>query len=162
EGTVSRDHDQMRVSLHLVDLRDTSHPWSEEYERPIKDVFILQSQITRAIAARLQTKLSAGETAALGVPPTNDLKAYDFYLRAAAVERLVRDTAEQRAMTQQKVTLLDEAVAHDPNFVLAYCQLARAHDVLYRSRRGATADELAVDHRALAEAALEKARRIAP
>jgi len=162
EGTVSRYNDRMRVALHLVDLRDSSHPWSQNYERPMKDVFALQSEITRAIAARLQTQISPGETAALDVPPTNDLEAYDLYLRAGAIERLFRDTADQRAVYQQKVALLDEAVARDPRFVLAYCQLARAHDVLYRSRRGASVDDQTVDHRALAEAALEKARRISP
>src|SRR5262249_16782569 len=156
-GTVSRDNDQMRVALHLVDLRDSSHPWSETYERATKDIFALQSEITRAVAARLKTQLSPGETAPLDVPPTTDLKAYDAHLRAGAIERLFRDTADQRAVYQQKVALLDEAVARDPKFVLAYCKLARAHDVLYRSRRGASADEQLVDHRSLAEAALEKA-----
>src|SRR6266404_4851345 len=52
-GTVSRDHDQMRVALQLVDLRDTGHPWTETYERPMKDIFALQSEITQAVAARL-------------------------------------------------------------------------------------------------------------
>src|SRR5256714_6624491 len=58
EGTVSRDHDQMRVALQLVDLRENGHPWTESYERPMKDVFALQSEITQAVAAHLQARLS--------------------------------------------------------------------------------------------------------
>jgi serine/threonine-protein kinase len=162
EGTVSRDNDQMRVALHLVDLRDSSRPWMETYERPMKDVFTLQSEITRAVAAQLQTHLSPHETAALNVPPTNDLEAYDLYLRATAIPRLVRDSAEQGATYRERVVLLDQAVARDPQFVLAYCDLAKAHDTLYRTRQSATSEDRSVDHRALAESALEKARRLDP
>ena len=87
EGTVSRDHDQMRVVLQLVDLRDERPPWTETYERPMKDVFALQSEITQAVAARLKARLSPNETVALDSPPTADLRAYDLYLRAQAIER---------------------------------------------------------------------------
>src|SRR5437870_7434137 len=54
EGDVKRANDEMRVSLRLVDLHDTNHPWTEVYERPIKDVFALQNEITRAVAAHLR------------------------------------------------------------------------------------------------------------
>ena len=81
EGTVSRDHDQMRIELQLVDLREGGHPWIETYERPMKDVFALQSEITQAVAVHLQARLSPNETAALDVPPTSNLEAYDLYLR---------------------------------------------------------------------------------
>src|SRR5438046_4082064 len=93
EGTVSRDHDQMRVALHLVDLRDSGRPWTETYERPMKDVFALQSEITQAVAARLKARLSPNETVALDEPPTADLRAYDLYLRAQAIDVLVNATA---------------------------------------------------------------------
>ena len=86
EGTVSRDHDQMRVALHLVDLRDNGRPWTETYERPMKDVFALQSEITQAVAARLKARLSPNEAVALNEPPTADLRAYDLYLRAQAID----------------------------------------------------------------------------
>src|SRR5713226_8235685 len=51
EGTVSRDHDQMRVALHLVDLRDGAIQWAATYQRPLKEIFILQGEITNSIAA---------------------------------------------------------------------------------------------------------------
>ena len=162
EGTVSRDHDQMRVALQLVDLRDSSRPWTETYERPMKEVFALQSEITQAVAARLKARLSPNETAALDSPPTADLRAYDLYLRAQAMSELVKDTVEWASIREQKVSLLNEAVNRDPKFVLAYCALAKAYDGLYQTKDITPVEKRSVDYRALAEAALEKARRIQP
>src|SRR6266403_1274875 len=162
EGTVSRDHDQMRVAVQLVDLRDSGRPWTETYERPMKDVFALQSEITQAVAARLKARLSPNETAALNEPPTADLRAYDLYLRAQAIDVLVKDTAEWATVTQQRISFLDQAVERDPKFVLAYCELVKAHDILYRTRQVTPVENRTVDDRALAETALEKARRIQP
>src|SRR5439155_4424322 len=73
EGDVKRANDEMRVSLRLVDLHDTNHPWTEVYERPIKDVFALQNEITRAVAAHLRPELSPNEKAMLDTPSTIDL-----------------------------------------------------------------------------------------
>ena len=162
EGSVWRANGEMRVLLRLVDLRDPDRPWTGSYQRPVKEVFALQGEITRMIAQHLQTPLSASERAVLNRPPTSDLRAYDFYLRALATNRLVRDTAEQRSNTQQRLSLLKEAVARDPKFALAYCEMAKAHDTLHRTRRGASEEERATDHRALAAAALENARRVDP
>jgi serine/threonine-protein kinase len=161
-GTVSRDHDQMRVALHLVDLRDSGGSWTETYERPTKDVFALQSEITQAVAARLKARLSPNETAALDSPPTADLRAYDLYLRAQAMSELVKDTVEWASIREQKVSLLNEAVNRDPKFVLAYCALAKGYDGLYQTKDITPVEKRSVDYRALAEAALEKARRIQP
>jgi TolB-like protein/Flp pilus assembly protein TadD len=162
EGTVSRDNDQIRVALKLVDLRNSAHPWTEAYQRTINDVFAIQSEITHDVTGRLQARLSPSETVALSSPLTADLHAYDLYLRALAIERLVRDTAEQASVTRQKLSLLDEAVKLDPKFVLAYCELAKAHDTLYENRHVTPVEDRDVDHRVLAEAALEKARRLEP
>jgi serine/threonine-protein kinase len=162
EGTVSRDHDQMRVALHLVDLRDGAIQWAATYQRPLKEVFALQSEITQAVAARLKARLSPNETVALNEPPTADLRAYDLYLRAQAMSELVKDTVEWASIREQKVSLLNEAVNRDPKFVLAYCALAKGYDGLYQTKDITPVEKRNVDYRALAEAALEKARRIQP
>lgn len=162
EGNVWRANGQMRIGLHLVDLRQPGKAWNVSYERPVKDIFALQGEIARAIAAQLQTPLSPSEGAALDVPPTNDLQAYDLYLRAIAIPRLVKNPAENVAMYQKKIDLFNQAVARDPKFVLAYCELAQAHDRVYHEKLQTSPGESDIDHRALAEAALEKARRIAP
>lgn len=162
EGTVSRDHDQMRVALHLVDLREGGRPWTETYERPMKDVFALQSEITQAVAARLRASISPNETVALNESPTADLRAYDLYLRAQAISRLVKNPVEEASVMQQKISLLNEAVNRDPKFALAYCALANAYDTLYQTKEITPVEKRNVDYRALAEVALEKARRVAP
>jgi serine/threonine-protein kinase len=161
EGTVWRGNDQVRLSLRLLDLRHPDKPWTVTYERSMKDVFAMESEIAHAIAEQLQTEIPTHATATLDTPPTNDLQAYDFYLRALAVPRQVKDPAENIAMHEKKIALFEQAVAHDPNFVLAYCELAQEHDRISREKRAASPGST-VDHRALAEAALEKARLLAP
>jgi serine/threonine-protein kinase len=162
EGTVSKEKDQIRVAVQVVDLRDSAHPLTDAYQRPIKDVFALQSEITQAVAARLKASVSPDEAVALNELPTADLRAYDLYLRAQAISRLVKDPAEEASVMQQKISLLNEAVNRDPKFVLAYCALANAYDTLYQTKDITPVEKRNVDYRALAEVALEKARRVAP
>jgi len=162
EGTTSRENDQMRVAIHLVDLRNSTHPWTEAYQRPVKDVFALQSEITRAVATQLQAHLSPNETAMLDTPPTTDLQAYALYLQARALSTALSDGATFFATGKRAIGLLEQAVGRDPNFVLAYCELAKWHDDLYFQRDHGPPEELAIDHRSLAEVALEKARTLQP
>jgi TolB-like protein len=162
QGTVSRDNEQMRVALNLVDLRDTGRSWAETYERPMKDVFALQSEITRAVAAHLQAGVSANEKTILDSPPTIDLRAYDLYLQARALSKELSDGATFFAAGKRAIALLDQAVQRDPNFVLAYCELAKWHDYLYFQRETAPPEEVIIDHRSLGEVAIEKARQLQP
>jgi serine/threonine-protein kinase len=164
EGTVSRANDQLRVALQLVDLRDAAHPWTETYQRASKDIFALQSEITHAVAAQLQTRLSPNEKAAVDTPPTNDLHAYDLYLQVRAMPSVTMDAPDRQLFVDAKraIPMLEEAIGRDPNFVLAYCDLARWHDELYYLRNTGPPEERTIDHRSLAEAALEKARLLQP
>ena len=162
EGSVSRYRDQMRVALHLVDLRDDVHSWTETYQRPIKDVFALQSEITRAIAAHLQSEISPNEKTILDTPPTADMQAYDLYLQAHAVSTAYSTGPTFFANGKRAMALLEQAVTRDPNFVVAYCELAKWHDDFYFQRDVGPSEDVTIDHRGLAEAALEKARRLQP
>jgi tetratricopeptide (TPR) repeat protein len=162
EGSVWRANGRVRLSLRLVDTRDRDHPWIETYERPVSDVFAMQSEITRAVAARLQTQLTPNEKSALNDSPTKDPDAYDLYLRAREGPVSFRDEASVRRDMQRKIDLLNKAVARDPKFLLAYCELAKAHARFFISQIGAKPEELLVDHRSLAEIALQNARRIDP
>jgi TolB-like protein len=162
EGSVWRANGRVRLSLRLVDTRDRDHPWIETYERPVSDVFAMQSEITRAVAARLQTQLTPNEKSALNDSPTKDPDAYDLYLRAREGPVSFRDEATVRRDMQRKIDLLNRAVARDPKFLLAYCELAKAHGHFFISQIGAKPEELLVDHRSLAEIALQNARRIDP
>ena len=170
EGNIRKGSGEMSVSLRLVDTRDPNRrPWTKTYERPITDVFVLQSEITRAVAAKLQAQLSPNETSALDRPSTTDLEAYDLYLQARAIPiaaggsgALSGSTAVLFSNAKRAIALLERAVARDPNFVPAYCELATLHDELYFQRHIGPRKELAIDHRSLAEVALEKARRLQP
>ena len=73
---------------------------------------------------------------------------------------LVKDTVEWASVMQQKISLLNQAVDRDPKFVLAYCALAKAYDKLYQAKDITPVEKRNVDYRALAEVALEKARRL--
>jgi TolB-like protein len=157
EGNVQRAGNRVRVSAQLIDARTDTHLWAENYHRPLDDVFAIQSEIAKTVADQLQAKLSPAEKAAIEQPPTADLVAYDRYLRGKRA--LTQQTFDARmiAHARQGIHLLDQAVAHDPAFYLAYCQLARAHEHLYF---------LGADHTparvAQARQALEKALSLAP
>src|SRR5947208_106452 len=82
EGSVQRIAARVRVTAQLIDARTDAHLWAEHYDRPLDDVFAIQSEVAQAIADQLNAKLSAAEKAAINQAPTSDLVAYDLYLRA--------------------------------------------------------------------------------
>jgi TolB-like protein len=115
EGSVWRANGRVRLSLRLVNIRDLDHPWIETYERSVSDVFAMQSEITRAIAARLHAKLSDPEKTEVDQSPTRDLAAYDLYLRAREGRTLWENEADVRRDSERKIALLNEAVTRDPS-----------------------------------------------
>lgn len=164
EGSVQRGSGTIQVSLRLIDLRDRSRSWSQSYQRPVEEIFALRNEMTHAIAAQLQTRVSPRENAALQRPPTTDLQAYELYLRARTLSpaRSELSAAQVFVDGRQAIAMLNQAVTRDPDFALAYCDLAKWHDELYFQRSIGPPEEQAVDHRSLAEVALEKARRLQP
>jgi TolB-like protein/Flp pilus assembly protein TadD len=129
EGSVQRVANRVRVSAQLIDARSDTHLWVNNYDRPLGDVFAIQSEIAKAIAGQLQAKLSPAEKAAIEQPPTTNLVAYSRFSRAKQLWALPtgRVPSDMREITR----LLDQAVAYDPTFLLAYCELARAHATVY-------------------------------
>ena len=82
EGSVQRAGNRVRVSAQLIDAKTDTHLWAESYDRPLDNVFAIQTDIAKAIADQLQAKLSAQTKSAIEEPPTKDLAAYDLYVRA--------------------------------------------------------------------------------
>src|SRR2546421_1587664 len=82
EGSVQRASNKVRVNAQLINARTDAHEWAENYDRPIDDVFAIQSEIAKAIADQLQAKLSPNEKKAIEQPPTTDVVAFDLYSRA--------------------------------------------------------------------------------
>src|SRR5437764_2284405 len=159
EGSVQRARSKVRVNAQLVDARNDKHLWAKTYDRDLADVFAIETELAQTIAGELQAKLTSSEKAAIEEKPTQDLVAYEFYARAVSLIYNVQVPpvdAPEKSLSEA-VDLLNKAVARDPNFLLAYCQLAFAHDLVY-------ADE--IDHTparlALAQSAIDSAFRLRP
>src|SRR5262249_33392678 len=125
EGSVRKTGAWLHVNAQLVDARTDSHVWAEEYDRDLKKMFAVQSEITQKVAEQLHVKISPSEKLAIERPPTADLTAFDLYSRAKRLLlTLSFDNPEQNTNALAAVDLLNQAVAHDPTFFQAYCQLA--------------------------------------
>jgi TolB-like protein/Tfp pilus assembly protein PilF len=157
EGSVQRAANRIRVNAQLIDARSDAHLWAQTYDRDLADVFAIQSEIAKAIADQLQAKLSPSEKSAIEQPPTSDVTAFDLYSRAKNLILSTSFSAVARPKLVQAVDLLNQALARDPSFFLAQCQLAYAHDQLYFIFGDHTAER-----RALAEAAVQAAFRLRP
>ena len=130
EGTVRRIGQKVHVNAQLVDTRTDAGIWAEEYDRNLNDVFAIETEVAQSIANRLRTRISARERAALQERPTKDLAAYDFYVRAVPLIEIANSSTDPKEIVQA-VDLLNQAIARDPDFLLAYYWLARAHDWFY-------------------------------
>ena len=157
EGSARRSGDRIHLNAQLIDTRTDTHVWVEQYDRDVNDLFTVQSEIAQKVAGRLHAKLSASEKASVEEKPTQDLVAYDFYVRALAIIYNAQVDLGPSVNLSEAVDLLNQAVARDPNFFLAYCQLAFAHDLAYQGDIDHTPARLA-----LAQSAIDSAFLLRP
>jgi TolB-like protein len=127
EGSVQRASGRVRVNVQLIDARNDTHLWAEHYDRDVADVFAIQSEIAERIADQLRAKLSAAEKSAIAERPTTDPVAYAYYTEA--INSSSEWEGQDKSLNRQ-IELLEKATQRDPNFALAYCALARAHEEL--------------------------------
>ena len=125
EGRVRRMGQRVRISAQLVNARDGYHIWSERYDREIEDVFEIQDEIARTIVDRLKVKLTAAQDEALGKRHTENVKAYELYLRG----RHCWYRWNMTGMLEKAIRHYEHALAKDPNYALAYHGLADAYSV---------------------------------
>jgi len=156
EGSVQRSNNRVRVNAQLIDARNDAHLWAQTYDRDLADVFAIQSEIAKAIADQLQAKLSPAEKNAIEQRPTSDLTAFDQYSRAKTLI-LTSSLGSGDKNLPPAIELLNSAVARDPSFHAAFCQLVYAHDQLYAANDDHTPARLAA-----AEAALQRATELRP
>ena len=156
EGSVQISGDRVRINAQLIDTNTDSQIWAEQYDRKLEDIFALQSELAQTIAAQLKATLSTGEKAEIWRQPTQDLQAYDLYLRARAAFR-----GGGGPMTRENwntaLTLLNKAIARDPKFTLAYCLLNEVYVLEYRF-----GEDHSPQHLAAAKDAAETALRLEP
>jgi TolB-like protein/Tfp pilus assembly protein PilF len=156
-GSVRKTGAWLHINAQLIDTRTDTHVWAEQYDRDLKEVFAIQSEIAQKVAEQLHAKISAAERLAILRPPTADLTAFDLYSRAKILVLQTNFTASARPNFLQAIDLLNQAVGHDPMFFQAYCQLADAHEQLYFFGIDRTPARLA-----LAEGAIQAAFRLRP
>jgi TolB-like protein/Tfp pilus assembly protein PilF len=152
EGSVQRAGDVVRVSAELVNADDGSTLWSQRYDRPYKELFALQDDITEAVAAALKAKLLEGGDAVVQSdrPPSGNLDAYAAYLRA---------TSGAGGSVHQAIDELNEAIRLDPHYAAAYAELSMKWTSLHR---GGLSGDAAQQAAANAHAAVNTALALDP
>jgi TolB-like protein/Tfp pilus assembly protein PilF len=122
EGSVQKANDQVRVNVQLINAMTNSHLWAEIYDRKLTDIFAVESDIAKTIADTLQAKLTGSEKKMMAVQPTTDTAAYELYHKG-------RSLWEKRSGDNipKAIEFYEEAIARDPNYSLAYADLANAY-----------------------------------
>ena len=156
EGSLQISGDRVRINAQLIDTRTDAQIWADQYDRKLEDIFALQSELAQTIASQLKATLSTGEKEEIWRQPTQDLQAYDLYLRARAALRAGSGIIP-RENWNVAIDLLNRAIARDPKFTLAYCLLNEAYVLQYRY-----GEDHSPQHLAAAKDAAETALRLEP
>lgn len=147
EGSVRRLENKVRVTGQLIDARNDQQVWAQTYDRELTDIFAIQADIARSVSAALKASLSSGGLGIIGKKTTENAGAYDLYLKARAKDLEDGDDPDI-------VSLLQSAVALDPNFAEAWARLAHAY--AFHEFAGHT------EMQGRAKQAIETAIRLAP
>jgi TolB-like protein/DNA-binding winged helix-turn-helix (wHTH) protein len=150
EGSVQREGDVVRVNVQLIHAATDNHLWAENYDRRLDDVLSVESEIAGSIATALAARITPSEGAELAAKPTQDARAYELYLHAIVLRR-----TEDNASFDASLKALEQAVAIDPKFALAWAMLARYEAADYFGDRNPA-------QREIARRALDRARTLAP
>ncbi len=126
EGSVRKSGNKMRITAQLIDVETGFHLWADRFDRLVEDIFDIQTEVSQKIAAALKISLTESEKQLLAKKPTEDLRAYDFYMRG-------RDFLYRRGKKNNEtaIRMFEDALALDPNFVSAYAGLAEAFSYMY-------------------------------
>jgi len=125
EGSVAKAGNRLRISAQLIQASDGNHLWSDTYDREMQDIFAVRSDVAQQVVQALQVKLGVEATRALTQKPTENLKAFQYYMQGrASTQRRTRDDLLAAIRYYQK------AIEEDPNYALAYAGLADAYGTL--------------------------------
>jgi len=123
EGSVREAGKRIRITAQLINADDGLHLWTETYDEQFTDLFKLQDKLAQAIVQALQVNLRGASLASVTqTPPTQDLEAYQLYLRGWSLRERVTERNENRA-----IDYFQQAIARDPRFVRAYVGVGLAH-----------------------------------
>jgi len=126
EGSVRKAGNRLRITAQLINVSDGYHLWSERYDRELEDVFAIQDEIAKNIAQALKIKLTKREQHVLGKVKTQDVQAYDFYIRGRAYFH-----QSHHDKTLLAIQMFIKAIQKDKDYALAYAGLADSYSTLY-------------------------------
>jgi TolB-like protein/Tfp pilus assembly protein PilF len=126
EGSVRKAGNRLRITTQLINVTDGYHLWSERYDRELEDVFAIQDEIAKNIVQALEIKLSKREKLVLEKVKTQDVQAYDFYIRGRAY-----DNQRHHSSTRYAIDMFSKAIQRDENYSLAYAGIADSYSQLY-------------------------------
>lgn len=122
EGSVQRSGDRVRITVQLIRAATDQPFWTQTYDREMRDVLAFQSEVASAITREIKIKLTPKEQARLSTGPTVNSEAYDYYLRGKSRATILTDSENRTA-----IEMLERAIALDPNFAIAFAELARVY-----------------------------------
>src|SRR5437870_684270 len=125
EGSVRKAGDKLRITAQLINVADGYHLWSETYDRDMKDILAVQSDVAQRVADSLKAKLSPAEANTVATAPTKDTAAYDLFLKGEYEERLAENSLKAESF-DQAATWYRQAIARDPGFALAIARLVQS------------------------------------
>ena len=128
EGSVQKSGDAVRVNVQLIKAANDSHLWADTFDRKLTDIFSVESEVAKAIADQLRAKLTGQEEQVIAAKPTDNMEAYDAYLRGLAYALKAGNTPGNSLGAQK---YLREAVRLDPKFALSWALLSYADAVGY-------------------------------
>ena len=127
DGTFLHAGDRLRVNVNLLRVRDGASLWAEKFDMHFTDIFTIQDDVSREVAARLQLKLSPTEQTRLAKRHTTNAEAYGYYTKAMYYFSDRRFSGEAQDETETAIELLKKAIELDPNYALAHAQLGYAY-----------------------------------
>ncbi|HZN05548.1 MAG TPA: protein kinase [Pyrinomonadaceae bacterium] len=133
EGSVRTAGNRIRINTQLINVRDGYHIWAERFDRQLEDIFDLQNEVSQKIVDALKISLTDSERQLLTQKPTDDLRAYDFYMRGRELLYL-----KGRRNTESAIQMFENAVTIDPNFASSYAGLAEAYSSMYEFYDGSS------------------------
>ncbi len=148
EGTIRRSGNRLRITAQLVESSTRHSVWAERYDRQLEDVFAIQDEIARSIAQALRITLTPQEEKTIGLKPTENTQAYDFYLRGRSYTR--------RENMDYALQMFEQAIHLDGNFALAHAGIAHLCGLIYEIR------EQSAEWIARGLAACDRAMALAP
>jgi serine/threonine protein kinase len=133
EGSVRKAGNKMRINAQLLDVGNGSHVWAERFDRNVDDIFELQNEIAQKIFQALKVSLTETEKETLQANPTDNLKAYDLYMRG---RELVN--RRDKKYNEEAIQMFEKAISMDSNFASAFAGLAEAYSYMYELYDGNT------------------------